>query len=350
MLKVVALTSTHDELARTVNHQVITDVCAAVSLLVDVRGAYTECQLQVPMALASEVALGVVAWPRAGPEDLFASCRLDANDSLVVSLRPHTAVYECPSGHFVDERGGCQYCHGAEGAACAPGTRLEGCPALAAGGRCVNCTEDADLVLAQQAHWVASTQKILHPAAQEVHCPGMCPYVVRQRSNFGVFDCVFTQACNFHTCSSKSSTMYRAGASREDISQRSCTCSYRKLCLTCSSTTWCTPPDSATPCRSTTRAFTVCLSSSASAVSILCMPMEECMFVHGLLLRVQNKEWLAGFGVLDVSNLKVRINICRTGVVNFFFGLAGGVPLQSAPEASLRPVCLALLQTVMGAV
>jgi hypothetical protein len=36
--------------------------------------------------------------------------------------------------------------------------------------------------------------------------------------------------------------------------------------------------------------------------------------------------------------------------VNFFFGLAGGVPLQSAPEASLRPVCLALLQTVMRAV
>jgi hypothetical protein len=125
----------------------------------NVRGAYAECQLQVPMALASEVALGVVAWPRAGPEE-SAACRLDANDSLVVSLRPHTAVYECPSGHFVDERGGCQYCHGAEGAACAPGTRLEGCPALAAGGRCVNCTEGADLVLAQQAHWVASTQSI----------------------------------------------------------------------------------------------------------------------------------------------------------------------------------------------
>ena len=125
----------------------------------NVRGAYAECQLHVPMALASEVALGVVAWPRAGPEE-SAACRLDANDSLVVSLRPHTAVYECPSGHFVDERGGCQYCHGAEGAACAPGTRLEGCPALAAGGRCVNCTEGADLVLAQQAHWVASTQSI----------------------------------------------------------------------------------------------------------------------------------------------------------------------------------------------
>jgi len=125
----------------------------------NVRGAYAECQLQVPMALASEVALGVVAWPRGGPEE-SAACRLDTNDSLVVSLRPHTAVYECPGGHFVDERGGCQYCHGAEGAACAPGTRLEGCPALAPGGRCIACTEGADLVLAQQAHWVASTQSI----------------------------------------------------------------------------------------------------------------------------------------------------------------------------------------------
>jgi hypothetical protein len=135
--------------------------CELTTSAGNVRGAYAECQLQVPMALASEVALGVVAWPRAGPEDSTA-CHLHANDSLVVSLRPHTAVYECPLGHFVDERGGCQYCHGSEAdrAACAPGTRLEGCPALAAGGACVACTEGADLVLAQQAQWVPSTQTI----------------------------------------------------------------------------------------------------------------------------------------------------------------------------------------------
>lgn len=126
----------------------------------NVRGAYQECQLQVPVALSGEDALGVVAWPSAAGPD---ACHLGADDSLVAFLRPHTAIYECPAGHFVSE-GRCSPCHAGEAVftRCPLGTRLEGCPALygTAAGSCVACAEDSELVLAAQAHWVQSSQDI----------------------------------------------------------------------------------------------------------------------------------------------------------------------------------------------
>jgi hypothetical protein len=38
--------------------------------------------------------------------------------------------------------------------------------------------------------------KIVHNSALHIYNAGVRPYVVRQRNNFGVFDCVFTRACN----------------------------------------------------------------------------------------------------------------------------------------------------------
>jgi hypothetical protein len=263
MLKVVALTSSHDELARTVHRPVITDVCAVVSLLVEV----------------------------------VEKTRQESVIKISVHQQRHVEILSQLMPVVVNICG-----------------------------------------------------KILHPATREVHCAGVRPYVVRQRSSFGVFDCVFTQACNFHTGSSKSSTMYRAGASREDISEAIMHVFIQETVLDVLVNNVVYTARLGHPVSKHNKGIRRALEQLGLGSVELCMPMEECMFVHGLLLRVQNKEWLAGFGVLDVCNLKVRINICRTGVVNFFFGLAGGVPLQSAPEESLRPVCVALLQTVMRAV
>lgn len=73
------------------------------------------------------------------------------------------------------------------------------------------------------------------------------------------------------------------------------------------------------------------------------------MFVHCFTVLV-DEEWLRGHGVVGVEAMRVRINLCRTGVVNFFFGVTGGLPLLSEPEARLRPVCLALWHAVLQAV
>jgi hypothetical protein len=120
-----------------------------------VRGAYQECQLQVP---AAQTLVAVVAWSSES------ACSLRATDSLVVSLRPYTAVYECPDhGEFVDFRDSCANCHESEAArtACPSGQRLDGCPALdSTSAACVECTEGADLVNASVAEWVDSNVSI----------------------------------------------------------------------------------------------------------------------------------------------------------------------------------------------
>jgi hypothetical protein len=123
--------------------------CALSTSTHNVRGAYAECQLEVPMGLED---IGVVV---RGQDN----CQLSANDSLVVWLRPYTALQSCPPGMFRDAQDTCRNCHTSMDA-CDPGMRLSGCPALSDNGVCVNCSEGADLVAAGKAHWESSNTSI----------------------------------------------------------------------------------------------------------------------------------------------------------------------------------------------
>lgn len=192
--------------------------------------------------------------------------------------------------------------------------------------------------------------KITHTAAQHIYTPGVRPYVVRQRNNFGVFDCVFTRACNFHTGSNKTSTMFRAGTSRAEISESIAQVFAQDTVDEVLVNNVVFTSRLGHPVSKYNKGISRALEQLGVASVDVCMPIDDCMFVHCILLRVESSEWLASFGLSAVSNMKVRINVCRTGVVNFFFGLAGGVPLSSAPEDSLRPLCATLLQTVASAV
>ena len=131
----------------------------------NVRGAYAECQLEVPLggdnshdnshnAATRDVGVAVRAEP---------GCHLSANDSLVAWLRPNTALYSCPNGQFRDASGACSNCHDSEAqlARCPLGQRLSACPALEPDASlCVNCSEGAEVVAQGSAHWVSSSTAI----------------------------------------------------------------------------------------------------------------------------------------------------------------------------------------------
>jgi hypothetical protein len=82
----------------------------------------------------------------------------------------------------------------------------------------------------------------------------------------------------------------------------------------------------------------------------LCGPMEDSMFVHSFVVSATEREWLRARRVQNIHDLRVRINIGSTGVANFFFGVAGGVQLESAPEERLQPMCAEFMQSVMRVV
>ena len=84
----------------------------------NVRGNYAECQVEVPL----DVRTLMVA---VRPED--ENCTFGAQDSLVVWLRPYTALFSCESGQFMDAEGNCANCHDTESlSACDPGERRAG--------------------------------------------------------------------------------------------------------------------------------------------------------------------------------------------------------------------------------
>ena len=80
-----------------------------------------------------------------------------------------------------------------------------------------------------------------------------------------------------------------------------------------------------------------------------CMPVEECMFVHCLKQELTNPTTLQNVGLANLQDVSIRINICRTGVVNFFFGLPGGVDIKLDPELRVVSVCETLLQAIVDA-
>lgn len=64
------------------------------------------------------------------------------------------------------------------------------------------------------------------------------------------------------------------------------------------------------------------------------------------MVHVENPGVLASVGLSKMQSMKIRVNICRTGVLNFFVGIPGGMDLKLQPESILLSVC----QTLLGAI
>ena len=172
--------------------------------------------------------------------------------------------------------------------------------------------------------------KILHFPLRDVHAIGVRSSVLRQVNEFGVFHCVYTSSCNFHTGSTKTCTLFRGGTSRtgvleaidhvfvhggiEEVLVNNVVFSARL----------------GHPV-SPHNAKVVHAMRSLQVGSVQeCGCTEDTMFVHSLVLQVESTAWLAVYGFADDTNIRVRINMCRTGVLNFFFGIPGGPQLRSA--------------------
>ena len=182
------------------------------------------------------------------------------------------------------------------------------------------------------------------------HAPGIVQSVQRQVNAFGAFFTVYTSAANFHTSSTRTATLFRGGCSRAAVLD-----AIEHVFL----------PHSVAevlvnnivfssrlghPVSQANAGIRRALEATGAGRVELCGPMDDSMFVHSFTMRAMTPEWLSAHGVADMRDLCVRINVGRTGVVNFFCGVTGGVPLDSAPEERLLPVCKELMQQVLRVV
>lgn len=188
--------------------------------------------------------------------------------------------------------------------------------------------------------------KITHSSSMYLHAPGCVPYVKKERNDFGLTNAVYTRFCNFHTGSNRTSTLFRAGTCSRLIAESISHVFILDTMLDALVTNIVYNARlgrGVAPCNT---GIQQALTDLKLAEVRLCMPAEECMFVHCFKLDLKQDVSAQHMGVDSAS---VRINICRTGVVNFFVGLPGGLPLSSAPELRVKTLCTELFQAIMRA-
>jgi len=192
--------------------------------------------------------------------------------------------------------------------------------------------------------------KITHYARTEVHAPGVRNIVKRQANAFGVFMSIFTKAGNFHTSSTKTSTLFRGCSSRAAVQEAILHIFLQdsvhevlvnNLVFSCRL---------GHPVSMHNDGIRLSLEALGAGDVQKCGTAEDNMFVHAFVLPALRPDWLRSLCMPEVPDMRVRININRTGVVNVFFGLSGGVSIDTALEEHLQPVCALLLEAMRSAV
>jgi hypothetical protein len=178
--------------------------------------------------------------------------------------------------------------------------------------------------------------KVSHVKLRDVHAVGVRSSVIRQVNEFGIFYSVYTSCCNFHTSNTKTCTLFRGGTSRTAVLE-----AIDHIFL----------QEAVGEVRVNNVVFSARLGHPVSqhnarivqAIRDLqlgsvqeCGCTEDTMFVHSFVLEVQCKTWLALYGFVD--NMRVRVNLCRTGVVA---GSQSGFPKK--PFSPLMSTCVQFL-------
>ena len=191
--------------------------------------------------------------------------------------------------------------------------------------------------------------KITHQATMHIHTPGVKAYITKERNNFGVSHAVYTRFCNFHTGNNKTSTLFRAGTSSRAISHGISHVFVLDNLLDVVVTNIVYNARLGWPVSAKNERIMRAFKQLGMGPVLFCMPIEECMFVHCLKLELTDTATLQSLGLQGMQDVSIRVNICRTGVVNFFFGLPGGVQLSSDPELRVICMCETLLQAIISA-
>jgi hypothetical protein len=176
--------------------------------------------------------------------------------------------------------------------------------------------------------------KITHLPATEIYNPGVKPYIRKTKNLFGNFTCVYSKNANFHTGVALSSTHAIAhifvGCYVQSVLVHNCVF---------------------------TGNLGVPVSRSNSAVQKGLQTEFECraeplvgvcdanMFAISLLLKDFGKP-LVDVAPGDSAVASVRVNICRTGVLNIFIAVPGVVDARTHLDETLTPVAHRLFAAI----
>jgi hypothetical protein len=191
--------------------------------------------------------------------------------------------------------------------------------------------------------------KIVHANSRHIHTPAVKPYVGRESNNFGTTESVYTKVCNFHTGLQNTTTLLRAGTSSREIERVIPHVFVLDNIVEAVVHNIVYSARIGRPVSAQNKAIGRALEDACGCRILACLQIEESMFVHSFHVQMDRASSLRGAEMADAPDINVRINICRTGVVNLFVGVPGGIRLHLEPEIKIMPVCAALLEAIMKA-
>ncbi len=171
--------------------------------------------------------------------------------------------------------------------------------------------------------------KITHLAAAAIYIPGVQPYVWWTKNLFGNFTCVYSKHANFHTGAARPSTLFRGGSNTQNIKRVIAhifvVCYVHSVLVhNCVFT-----GNLGVPVSWSNVAVQQCLTEDFECRALpLAAVCDENMFVISLLLK-DFRTPLVTVAAGDSPVASVRVNICRTGVLNIFVESPGGVDART---------------------
>lgn len=188
--------------------------------------------------------------------------------------------------------------------------------------------------------------KITHLAAAAIYSPGVQPYVRRTKNLFGNFTCVYSTHANFHTGAARSSTLFRGGSNTQNIKGAIAhifmACYVHSVLVhNCVFT-----GNLGVPVSRSNAAVQQCLAADFECRALpLAAVCDENMFAISLLLK-DFRTPLVAVAAGDSPVASVRVNICRTGVLNIFVAAPGGVDARTHLDETLAPVAHRLFAAI----
>lgn len=190
--------------------------------------------------------------------------------------------------------------------------------------------------------------KIIHETSTDIYNAGVKPYVFKAKNNFGTMYCLLSTACTFHTGYDQFTTLFRGGANVSAI-EEAIQQAFPHSVQDCTVHQTVTTSRLGHPVALNNSFIEQHLSSELSCVVTKCLSTDETMFQHAFTLSSFDASFLAAFNIADHNECSVRLNICRTGVMNCFISVKGGLCWSLDPVECLLQFSKALYSAVLEA-
>ena len=192
--------------------------------------------------------------------------------------------------------------------------------------------------------------KIIHPAQVSVYTPEVRPYIKEVRNCFGTKYRVYSTACNFDTYVHQSSTLFRGCGRKHDI-QNAINHVFGESIdtitvhqIVCSSRL-------GHPVMAVNNYLSTKLKTELQCKVTKVASADEIMFLHSFVLTDFATHILQLHDMAQIQELSVRMNLCRTGVLNLFVSIpeGGGLLWENEPQEILLAFCRLVHQVVWQA-